>query len=66
MKTPEEMLREAGMLEVAQELRATFGAKLVGIRDRDGNLHGRDELLDIEFAPAPELPKPQPYRGRGR
>lgn len=67
MKTPEEMLREARMLEVARELRATFGAKLVAIRDRDGNLHGRAELLDeVEMPPAPELPKPQPYRGKGR
>lgn len=67
MKTPEEILREARMLEVARELRATFGAKLVAIRDRDGNLHGRAELLDdIEFPPEQELPKPQPYRGKGR
>lgn len=67
MKTAEEMLREARMLEVARELRATFGAKLVAIRDRDGNLHGRAELLDeVEMPPEKELPKPQPYRGKGR
>ncbi len=67
MKTPTEMLREARMLEVANELRATFGAKLVAIRDRDGNLHGRAELLDdIEIPPQQELPKQQPYRGKGR
>lgn len=67
MKTPTEMLREARMLEVARELRATFGAKLVAIRDRDGNLHGRAELLDdIELPPEQDLPKPQPYRGKGR
>jgi len=46
MKTPQEMLREAGMLEAAQEMRQVFGAKLVAIRDREGNGYGRVELLE--------------------
>lgn len=68
MKSAEQMLREAQMLEVAQELRRVFGAKLVAIRDNEGNVHGRCELLDeVEFPPEQhELPKVQPYRGKGR
>ena len=45
MKSAEQMLREMRMLEVAQELRRVFGAKLVAIRDNQGNVHGRCELL---------------------
>lgn len=68
MKSPEQMLREMRMLEVAQELRRLFGAKLVAIRDNQGNVHGRCELLDeVEFPPAKErvAPKVKPYRGKG-
>ena len=71
MKTAEQMLREMRMLEVAQELRRVFGAKLVAIRDNQGNVHGRLELLDeVEFPPAQVQTqvetKVKPYRGKGR
>ncbi len=71
MKSAEQMLREMRMLEVAQELRRVFGAKLVAIRDNQGNGHGRLELLDeVEFPPAQVKTqvetKVKPYRGKGR
>lgn len=69
MKSAEQMLREMRMLEVAQELRRVFGAKLVAIRDNQGNVHGRCELLDeVEFPPAQKqaASKVKPYRGKGR
>ena len=71
MKSAEQMLREMRMLEVAQELRRVFGAKLVAIRDNEGNGHGRLELLDeVEFQPAQVKTqvetKVKPYRGKGR
>lgn len=68
MKSPREMLEAAGMLAVAEALRETFGARLVAIRDRDGNQYGRVELLDEVTFPVeqPVLPKAQPYRGKGR
>ena len=69
MKSAEQMLREMRMLEVAQELRRVFGAKLVAIRDNEGNVHGRCELLDeVQFPPAPKQveTKVKPYRGKGR
>jgi len=69
MKSAEQMLREMRMLEVAQELRRVFGAKLVAIRDNEGNVHGRCELLDeVEFPPAQKqaASKVKPYRGKGR
>ena len=71
MKSAEQMLREMRMLEVAQELRRVFGAKLVAIRDNQGNVHGRCELLDeVELPPAQVQmqveTKVKPYRGKGR
>ena len=71
MKSAEQMLREMRMLEVAQELRRVFGAKLVAIRDNEGNVHGRLELLDeVELPPAQVQTQVEtnvkPYRGKGR
>lgn len=68
MKSARQMLEDAGMLGVAEALRETFGARLIAIRDRDGNGHGRVELLDEVSFPVEEVEaqKPQPYRGRER
>ena len=56
------------MLAVAEALRETFGARLVAIRDKHGNQHGRVELLDEVTFPVERsaVAKPQPYRGKGR
>jgi hypothetical protein len=71
MKSAEQMLREMRMLEVARELRRVLGAKLVAIRDNQGNGHGRLELLDeVQFPPAQVKPQVntqvKPYRGKER
>lgn len=68
MKSARQMLEDAGMLAVAEALRETFGARLVAVRDHDGNEHGRVELLDEVTFPVEraQAPKPQPYRGRER
>ena len=68
MKSPREMLEDAGMLAVAEALRETFGARLVAIRDKHGNQHGRVELLDEVTFPVERsaVAKPHPYRGKGR
>ena len=71
MKSAEQMLAEMRILEVARELRRVFGAKLVAIRDNQGNGHGRLELLDeVQFSPAQVETQVEtqvkPYRGKGR
>ncbi len=67
MKSAADLLREQQMLEVAQELRRVFGAKLVAIRSADGTLHGRAELLD-EFGgegPNNHEQVKETWRGKG-
>ena len=65
MKTPAEMLTGMGWLEVATAFRERMGGKLVAIRDRDGNAHGRVELLDEELPPASVYSDNEgPYRGK--
>ena len=65
MKTPAEMLTDMGWLDVATAFRERMGGKLVAIRDRHGNSHGRVELLDEELPPASVYGKKErPSRGR--
>lgn len=65
MKTPAQMLTDMGWLDVATAFRERMGGKLVAIRDRDGNAHGRVELLEEELPPASVYGKKErPYRGR--
>ena len=65
MKTPAEMLTDMGWLQVATAFRERMGGKLVAIRDRDGNAHGRVELLDEDLPPASVYSdKEGPYRGK--
>ena len=65
MKTSTEMLTDMGWLDVATLFRERMGGKLVAIRDKHGNGHGRVELLDEELPPALVYGKQEkPYRGR--